>query len=172
MSLEDEPFHGLCCRARQGRIIQRHDAIRDLLANTLNALEEVTVVSTEPTLDGEGGHGQRGDIKLLANGTEFVIDVTVACPATRHMTRTHHTGTVPGAAGGYAQACKRRKYGTRLQPFVIETGGRVHRDTLQFVHDKLVNAPVGVEAREKNRIAMARELRNAWSDTTSGVWRV
>ena len=108
-------------RARQGRIIQRHDAIRDLLANTLNALEEVTVVSTEPTLDGEGGHGQRGDIKLLANGTEFVIDVTVACPATRHMTRTHHTGTVPGAAGGYAQACKRRKYGTSLQPFVIET---------------------------------------------------
>ena len=55
---------------------------------------------------------------------------------------------------------------------MIETGGRVHRDTLQFVHDKLVNAPVGVEAREKNRIAMARELRNAWSDTTSGVWRV
>ena len=41
--------------------------------------------------------------------------MTVACPATRHMTRTHHTGTVPGAAGGYAQACKRRKYGTRLQ---------------------------------------------------------
>ena len=88
------------------------------------------------------------EVKLLANGTEFVIDVTVACPATRHMTRTHHTGTVPGAAGGYAQACKRRKYGTRLQPFVIETGGRVHRDTLQFVHDKLVNAPVGVEARD------------------------
>ena len=86
---------------RQGRIIQRHDAIRDLFANTLNALEEVTVVSTEPTLHGEGGHGQRGDIKLLANGTEFVVDVTVACPATRHMTRTHHTGTVPGAAGQY-----------------------------------------------------------------------
>ena len=40
-------------------------------------------------------------IKLLTNGTEFVIDVTVACPATRHMTRTHHTNTVlPGAAGG------------------------------------------------------------------------
>ena len=39
---------------------------------------------------------------------------------------------------------------------MIETGGRVRRDTLQFVHDKLVNAPVGVEAREKNRIAMAR----------------
>ena len=32
----------------------------------------------------------------------------------------------------------------------------MHRDTLQFVHDKLVNAPVGVEARENNRIAMAR----------------
>ena len=64
-----------------------------LLANTLNALEEVTVVSTEPTLDGEGGHGQSGDIELLANGTEFVIDVTVACPATRHMPRTHRNGT-------------------------------------------------------------------------------
>ena len=163
VSLEDEPLiyiNGLCCRARQGRIIPRHDAIRDLFANTLNALEEVAVVSTEPTLDGEGGHGQRVDIKLLANGTEIVIDVTVACPATRHMTRTHHTGTVPGAAGGYAQACKRRKYGTRVQPFVIETGGRVHRDTLQFVHNKLVNAPVGVEAGEKNRIAMARICEN------------
>ena len=34
----------------------------------------------------------RGDIKLLANGTEFVIDVTVACPATRHMTRTASYG--------------------------------------------------------------------------------
>ena len=76
--------------------------------------------------------------------------------ATRHMTRTHHTGTVPGAAGGYAQACKRRKYGTRLQPFVVETGGRVHRDTLQFVHDKLANAPVGVEAREKKSAAIGR----------------
>ena len=154
--LEDEPFHGLCCRARQVRLIQRHDAIRDLLANALNALEEVTVVSTEPALPGEGSHGQRGDIKMVANGTEYILDVTVACPATRHMTRTHNTGAVPGAAGGVAQAHKRQKYGTRLQPLVFETGGRVHRDTLQFVHDKLVNAPAGVEAREKNRVAMAR----------------
>ena len=114
----------------------------------------VTVVSTEPTPDGEGDHDQRGDIKLLANGAEFV-----ACPATRHMTRMHHTGTVPGAAEGYAQVCKRRKYGTRLQPVVIETGGRVHRDTLRFVHDKLVNAPVGVEAREKNKIAMVQNCQ-------------
>ena len=65
--------------------------------------------STARTLEGEGGRGQRGDTKLLANGTQIVIDVTVACPATRHMPRTHHAGTVPGAAGGYAQACKRRK---------------------------------------------------------------
>ena len=133
--------------AGRGRDGSSRGTMRFEIANTPNALEEVTVVSTEPTLDGEGGHGQRGDIKLLANGTEFVIDVTVACPATRHMTRTHHTGTVPGAAGAYAQACKRRKYGTRLQPFVIETGGRVHHDTLQFVHDKLVNTPVGVEEK-------------------------
>ena len=139
--LEDEPFHALCCRARQVRLIQRHDAIRDLLANTLNALEGVNVVSTEPVLRGEESHGQRGDIKLVANGTEYVVDVTVACPATRHMTKTHKTATVPGAAGGVAQALKRRKYGKRLQPLVFETGGRVHRDTLQFVQDKLVNAP-------------------------------
>ena len=46
--LEDEPFHGLCCRLRQVRLIQRHDAIRDLLANTPNALGEVNVVSTKP----------------------------------------------------------------------------------------------------------------------------
>ena len=32
----------------------------------------------------------------------------------------------------------------------------MHRDTLQFVQDKLVNAPAGVESREKNRVAMAR----------------
>ena len=64
----------------------------------------------------------------------------------RHMTRTtHHTCTVPGAAGGYAQARKKLRMERVLQHFVIETGGRVHRDTLQFVHDKLVNAPVGVQ---------------------------
>ena len=136
--------------------MQRHEAIRDLLATTLNALEGVNVVSTEPVLRGEESHGQRGDIKLVANGTEYVVDVTVACPATRHMTKTHKTATVPGAAGGVAQALKRRKYGKRLQPLVFETGGRVHRDTLQFVQDKLVNAPAGVEARERNRLAMAR----------------
>ena len=39
---------------------------------------------------------------------------------------------------------------------MIETGGRVHRDTLQFVRDKLVNAPVGVQVGEKNRAAMVR----------------
>ena len=32
----------------------------------------------------------------------------------------------------------------------------MHRDTLQFVQDKLVNAPAGVESREKSRVAMAR----------------
>ena len=35
-------------------------------------------------LVGDGGNGQRGDIKLL----QIAIDVTMACPATRHMTRT------------------------------------------------------------------------------------
>ena len=40
---------------------------------------------------------------------------------------------------------------------MIETGGRVHCDALQFVYDKLANAPVGVEAKEKNGAAMARE---------------
>ena len=67
-----------------------------------------------------------------------------AFPASRHMTRTHHTGTVPGAAGGYAQS---------LQPFMIET---MHPDPLQFVHDNLINAAVAVAAREKHRAAMAR----------------
>ena len=57
--------------AGRGRDGSSRGTIRDLLANTLNALEKVTVVSTEPPLDGEGGHGQRGDIKLLGNGTEF-----------------------------------------------------------------------------------------------------
>ena len=57
---------------------------------------------------------------------------------------------------------------------MIETGGSVHRDTLQFV--KIVNAPVGVDAKEMmNRAAMARIVwrgwywRNAWSGTTPGV---
>ena len=55
-----------------------------------------------------------------------------------------------------AQALKRRKYGRRLQPLVSETGGTVRRNTLQFVQDTLVNAPAGVESREKNRVAKAR----------------
>ena len=55
--LEDESFHGLCCRARQARLIQRDDAIWDLLPSTLNALEEDNVVSTKPELRVEDSHG-------------------------------------------------------------------------------------------------------------------
>ena len=54
------------------------------------------------------------------------------------------------------QALKRRKYRRRLQTLVFETGRRVHRDTLQFVQDNLVNAPAGAESREKSRVAMAQ----------------
>ena len=40
VSLEDEPFHGLCEGRYKGRLSRRHDAIRCLLTSTLNALEE------------------------------------------------------------------------------------------------------------------------------------
>ena len=42
----------------------------------------------------------------------------------------------------------------------------MHRD-----HCNLFTTPVGVEARGKNSAAM-RDLRNAWSGTTSGVQQV
>ena len=88
----------------------------------------------------------------------------MACPATRHMARTHHTGTVPGAAGGYVQPYKRIKYRTRLQPLVIETGGRMHRDTVQFVHARQARqCTCGCGSQRKNRAAATtRELRGAW----------
>ena len=44
----------------------------------------------------------------------------------------------------------------RHEATAVETGGKLRRDTLQFVHDKLVNAPVGVDARERNKVAMVR----------------
>ena len=66
------------------------------------------------------------------------------------MTRTHHTSTVPEAAGVIHKQQKIWDEAT------IETGGTVHRDALQFMHGKLGNAPVGVEATEKYRAALAR----------------
>ena len=78
MRLEDEPNHGLRCSARQVRLIQRPDVIRDLLANTLNTLEEVHGVTMELVLQGEGSHGRRGDSKLVANTMENIVDVMVA----------------------------------------------------------------------------------------------
>ena len=74
-----------------------------------------------------------------------------ACLATGHMKRIRHADTVPGAADEYAQACKRR-----LARFGIETGGNVHRDMLQFVRDKLANAPVEVKASKTHTVAMTR----------------
>ena len=170
--LEDKPFHGLCCRARPVRLIRGIGATRDLLANTLNALEEVIAVSTEPELRGEGSHGQWGDIKLIANGTEYIIDVTVAClPGDTSHDEDTRRGYSAWCGRRCGQALKRRKYGRRLQPLAFKTGGRMHRDTLQFAQNRLVNAPADVESREKNRVAMARIYRkiagrmNAWTGT-------
>ena len=137
----------------------------------------MTVV--EPTLEGEGGHGRWGGTKLLANGTAVVIGVTMACPATRHMTRMHSVRTVPGVVGGYAQAFKRRKHGKRFLAFAIETSGRVHRDTLQIVHGKLVHAPMGVHnaqtclpSGERTKFAGRRRHLDAlgWQRSAGSTW--
>ena len=55
---------------------------------------------------------------------------------------------------------------------MVESGGRVRRDKLQFVHDKLANAPVGVEAREREEQCssgtdLCKDCRiSGWSGTT------
>ena len=55
VSLEKEPFHGLCCvETGTDHLEARCDS---RFARTHVACAGVTVVSTEPTLEGEGGHG-------------------------------------------------------------------------------------------------------------------
>jgi hypothetical protein len=140
-SFEDEPLHGLGCRRRWRKAMQRHDNIRDALTRVLNQVQNVTA-SIEPRVEDEGQ--RRADIKVTKNGVVTYLDIGVTCPASRNKVTVNQTHLVPGAAAAAYHVIKANKYANlpadiHYLPFIVETGGRLHivaRDFINQLIDK------------------------------------
>ena len=154
-SFADEPLHALSCRWRQGRVIHRHDDVVKALMRGLRGISGVRVTGSEPNV-GDPAHPQRrADIRLVAGGTVYMLDVGVTCPATWAYVQRHRTHIVPGAAGRQRHATKLQKYGnlSGVKPFIIETGGRLHDEALKFIDS------LGDPHSEEDKKARTKALR-------------
>ena len=139
IKLWDEPCHGMCCPARHGRVIRRHDNVRDALARSLRAMPGVSAW-LEPNLGDEEHMFRRADVKVQHAGTMWLVDVMVVNPATEWRVDRAHSATKPGAAASRGFRQKRGKYRelrngmpSNVVVFVVETGGRFHGDAVSFV---------------------------------------
>ena len=83
-SFTDEPLHGLCCRRRWVRVTYRHDGIRDALWTALKRIIPGVQATLEPRVTTSLGPGdqRRADIKVVLDGTTWLVDVGVVCPGT------------------------------------------------------------------------------------------
>ena len=86
--------------------------------------------------------GTRVDVRAEFGGKTWHIDVRFACPATRSRMDTRHTATTPGAAARLAYGDKVRAYRGiqhalvgQLVTFVVQTGGRLHADSLGSLNE-------------------------------------
>ena len=144
----EQPLHGLMCRRRAKRITNRHDAVYEHMMNGLNKVEGVTA-TPEPHVGGPGSQ-RRGDIRVTKDGTTYIVDVGITCPATAKMVSAHKTLRRPGAAA--SAYTKRKESSYRLLalnhqngqnpftfvPFIVETGGRLNDEGRDFI-DKIVD---------------------------------
>ena len=73
-----EPMHGLYCRRRWKRVMDRHDNIRDALRAAFAKIPGVRA-TTEPRVENpvNAADQRRGDIKVHKDGTTWVLDVGV-----------------------------------------------------------------------------------------------
>ena len=161
-----EPCHGLVCRRRYERVMWRHDAIRDRLIATFNRIDGLAA-TREPNV-GDPAHPQRrADICVTKNGTKWMLDVGVVCPATHSMVSGKATDKYPGRAAQIYAAKKKQTY-VHVQnfvPFVVETGGRLHKDATDFVC-RIIDDGVEDYKMERRRVfqcvAQALERQHAY----------
>lgn len=129
----DIRFHCLSCRAQQGQRTQRHDAVRDCLANLLRRVYGKDQVNVEVPLPDAGR--ERLDIEVQVGGRLLYVDVMVVNPAANKYLRMGSSKEVLVAAKAGEQR-KRERYEATLRamnvdpqtafvPFVLEATGRL-----------------------------------------------
>lgn len=149
-----EPLHGLVCRAPgvSERLRIRHNNIRDKLHTILNGTPGIVATKEARIRNSDAV----ADIALTKNGETFYVDLTVTCPATTTMVE-HDSHKQQGVAARRAHRRKLQKYAPILQggrplhaeanaipgfvPFVIETGGYVHRQSREWLDNLLSEEP-------------------------------
>ena len=150
-----QPLHGLCCRKIHcaGRIVRRHNEVRDVLWHTLQSVEGMTCKTEQPM---KPGSEHKADLMVKYGGKKWLVDVVVTCPATAaQVTRGAHLQ--PGVAADKAYRRKIAKYAPILgnvvhrddgpndipgfQPFAVETGGRIHQRSVEWLDTLLATMP-------------------------------
>ena len=137
----DEPLHPLYCKkpGRSGLQIVRHDQIAKAVSYALGKIFGSSKIKLEPRINDTTQ--RRGDLLIttMYGATKTILDVLVTCPAAPSNISKHNTKRAPGAAAEAGVRTKQRKYardiptGTRFVPFVIETGGRLAKATVDWL---------------------------------------
>ena len=155
VDVNEDPYHGWCCKQWRRTSILRHDAIRDHLVDMLRRLPEITIPRHEPVVGGVEGleDGARGDaLVIVGNSKEYVLDVSVVCVSSQTcIDRSSHK--IPGVGAKEREARKKRKYSVAVRqhgtlqngrvsdrkfvPFIIESGGRMGPAAIGFVKEVL-----------------------------------
>jgi hypothetical protein len=152
-SFAESPLHILCCKNTQGRMIRRHDMVRDKLVEHFNRMDGISAITIEPNIGTPHQPGLRADIRLTHAGTVHMLDVSVTCPAAP--SANSNAFKVAGIAARKRYADKIKKYaGCRfgIQPIVLETGGRIHPESCKFI-DRICGNPFAASKLYKDIVS-------------------
>ena len=139
----DFRFHCLNCRRGNGARTERHDAVRNCVANGLKKLFGPQAVQVEPHLQAAGAPRlAEPDIALHTGAGVVYLDVSVVNPACQsHL--GHRSDTDQAAAAAHMEQTKVNRYretllalgleAGALVPFVVEATGRFGPAASQFM---------------------------------------
>ena len=153
--VSEQPLHGLCCRKTDcaGQVKRRHDEVKSKLLWQLKQVEGMEVKVEERM---RPGSAHTADLAIRYKGILWYVDVHVTCPATAAQVN-EGSHLVQGTAADRAYQRKLAKYAPVLggvrnregrlesvqqfQPFIVETGGLVHRKSVEWLDALLVDGP-------------------------------
>ena len=165
-----QPLHGLMCRKRgcAGRVVRRHNEMRDTIASILGSVEDLQV-RREVLIPGGGEH--RADLKVSLHGAVHWVDIGITCPASLAMVDQRETHLKSGAAAKRYYLRKLQKYAPVFNrvitgadgeesllgfvPFICETGGFIAKRTVEWLDQLLAGHP---SVRRKLYSAVANVL--------------
>ena len=132
---------------------RRHDEVKSKLMWQLKQVEGMEVKVEERM---RRGSAHTADLAIRYKGILWYVDVQVTCPATAAQVN-EGSHLVQGTAADRAYQRKLAKYAPVLggvrnregrlesvqqfQPFIVETGGLVHRKSVEWLDALLVDAP-------------------------------